>query len=221
MRAPVPTLVVRSAVPFEAWARGEQPLKCLVAFDFTGRRRPRCAGQGLAAAGPCELVVGYVDWPVGEAARLGITGQFLLSHNPPQVQRILERELSERVAALLGRGCRPHSRRTKPRSCRRAAGGDCARGASGPRCRRHTPAARLGPRRASVDFARLAADAPMSVACIPAARVETIERQSAPIRRVLAASDLSEHGSLAIPVHTARYLPVASCGCCTSSSRRG
>ena len=39
----------------------------------------------------------------------------------------------------------------------------------------------------------------MSVACIPAARVETIERQSAPIRRVLAASDLSEDGSLAIP----------------------
>ena len=35
-RAPVPTLVVRSAAPFEAWARGERPLKIFVAFDFTG-----------------------------------------------------------------------------------------------------------------------------------------------------------------------------------------
>jgi nucleotide-binding universal stress UspA family protein len=42
-------------------------------------------------------------------------------------------------------------------------------------------------------------NAPMSVVCIPAARAETIERQSAPIRRVLVASDLSEHGSRAIP----------------------
>jgi nucleotide-binding universal stress UspA family protein len=41
--------------------------------------------------------------------------------------------------------------------------------------------------------------APMSVVCIPAARVETIERQSARLGRVLAASDLSEHGSSAIP----------------------
>jgi nucleotide-binding universal stress UspA family protein len=41
--------------------------------------------------------------------------------------------------------------------------------------------------------------APMSVLCIPAARVETLERQSAPIRRVLAASDLSERGSRAVP----------------------
>jgi nucleotide-binding universal stress UspA family protein len=41
-------------------------------------------------------------------------------------------------------------------------------------------------------------DAPMNVACIPAARVQPIERQSAPLSRVLAASDLSEHGSSAI-----------------------
>ena len=34
VRAPVPTLVVRSAVPFEAWARGERPLKVFAAFDW-------------------------------------------------------------------------------------------------------------------------------------------------------------------------------------------
>ena len=42
-------------------------------------------------------------------------------------------------------------------------------------------------------------DAPMNVACIPAVRVKTIARQSARLQRVLAASDLSEHGSSAIP----------------------
>ena len=39
----------------------------------------------------------------------------------------------------------------------------------------------------------------MSVMCIPAARVEAIEHQSASLRQVLAATDLSEHGSHAIP----------------------
>jgi nucleotide-binding universal stress UspA family protein len=39
----------------------------------------------------------------------------------------------------------------------------------------------------------------MSVACIPAARVEKLERESVPLRRVLAATDLSDDGSSAIP----------------------
>ena len=83
MRAPVPTLVVRSALPFEAWARGERPLKIFAAFDFTGTAEAALRWiKGLVAAGPCEVVVGYVDWPLGEAARLGIAGQFLRSHNP-------------------------------------------------------------------------------------------------------------------------------------------
>ena len=98
VRAPVPTLVVRSATPFEAWARGERPLKLFVAFDFSGAAEAGLRWvEGLLAAGSCEVVVGYVDWPLGEAARLGITGQFLRSHNPPQVQQVLERELSERA----------------------------------------------------------------------------------------------------------------------------
>ena len=193
----MPTLVVRSAAPFEAWARGERPLKVFVAFDFTRRRRrPRCAGsKGLSAAGPCEVVVGYVDWPLGEAARLGITGQFLRSHNPPQVQRILERELSERASALLGEGVarirvEPSIGRADLRLVEMAREEQADLVVAGTH-QRHG----LG-RVAHPSISRgLLRNAPMSVACIPAARVETIERQSAPIRRVLAASDLSEHGS--------------------------
>ena len=99
----IPTLVVRSAVPFEAWASGERPLKIFAAFDFTGTSEAALRWiKGLLAAGPCELVVGYVDWPLGEVRRFGIRGEFLLGHNPPQVQQILERELAERTGALLG-----------------------------------------------------------------------------------------------------------------------
>ena len=103
VRYPIPTLVVRSAVPFEAWASGERPLKIFAAFDFTGTSEAALRWiKGLLAAGPCELVVGYVDWPLGEVRRFGIRGEFLLGHNPPQVQQILERELAERTGALLG-----------------------------------------------------------------------------------------------------------------------
>ena len=122
---------------------------------------------------------------------------------------------------LVGGGRRPHSRRTKHRSGRLAAGRDCARGAVGPRCRRYPPAARLGPRRASVNFARLAArraderrlhsrrtrgdDRAPERATPQGARRERPLRTRQPSRSLM---------------HTARYLPVASCGCSTSSSRR-
>ena len=200
VRTPVPTLVVRSAVPFEAWARGERPLKVFVAFDFTGTAEAALRWiKELAAAGPCEVVVGYVDWPVGEAGRLGITSPFLLSHNPPQLQRILERELSERISALYGEGVarirvEPSLGRADVPLVEIARELQADLVVAGTH-QRHG----LG-RVAHPSISRgLLRDAPMSVACIPAARVETIERQSAPIRRVLAASDLSEDGSLAIP----------------------
>jgi nucleotide-binding universal stress UspA family protein len=199
-RAPVPTLVVRSALPFEAWARGERPLKIFAAFDFTGTSQAALRWvKGLAAAGPCEVVVSYVDWPLDEAERLGITGQFLRSHNPPQVQRILERELSERVSALLGEGVarirvEPSIGRAESRLVEMAREEQSDLVVAGTHQRYG-----LG-RVAHPSISRgLLLNAPMSVACIPAARVETIERQSAPLRRVLAASDLSEHGSSAIP----------------------
>ena len=200
MRAPVPTLVVRSALPFEAWARGERPLKVFAAFDFTGTAEAALRWiKCLAAAGPCEVVVGYADWPLGEAARLGITGQFLRSHNPPQVQQILERELSERANALLREGVvrvrvEPSIGRADSRLVEMARQEQADLVVAGTH-QRHG----LG-RVAHPSISRgLLRDAPMSVACIPGARVETIERQSAPLRRVLAASDLSEHGSSAIP----------------------
>ena len=200
LRAPVPTLVVRSAMPFEAWARGQARLKIFAAFDFSGTAETALRWvKGLLAAGPCEIVVGYVDWPMGEAARLGISGEFLEPHNLPQVQRILERELTERVGALLGEGVarirvEPSLGRADVRLVEMAREEQSDLVITGTHQRHGL--ARVPHPSISRGVLRYA---PMSVVCIPAARVETIERQSARLGRVLAASDLSEHGSSAIP----------------------
>jgi nucleotide-binding universal stress UspA family protein len=199
VRSPIPTLVVHSAA-FEAWARGERKLKIFAAFDFTGTAEAALRWvKGLLAAGPCELVVGYIDWPLAEVRRLGINGEVPLDYNPPQVQQILERELVEWTEALLGKNVartrvEPSLGRADSRLVNMAREEQADLVIAGTHQRHGL--GRVG--RPSISR-RLLRDAPMSVACIPAARVETIGGQSAPLRRVLAASDLSEHGSSAIP----------------------
>jgi len=102
-RATVPTLVVRDAAPFEAWARGERPLKVFVAFNFTATSEAALRWvKELQAIGPCEWVVGYVDWPPEQRTRLGGNGPLPLVGNPPEVQTVLERDLKSRAAELLG-----------------------------------------------------------------------------------------------------------------------
>jgi nucleotide-binding universal stress UspA family protein len=101
-RAPVPTLVVRDAGPFLAWARGERPLKVFVAFNFTPTSEAALRWvKTLLAMGPCEVVVGYMDFPLEERARLGGTGPIPLVGNLPEVQTVLERDLQARAAELL------------------------------------------------------------------------------------------------------------------------
>jgi nucleotide-binding universal stress UspA family protein len=102
-RATVPTLVVRDAAPFEAWTRGERPLKVFVAFNFTVTSEAALQWVNeLQAVGPCEVVIGYVDWPPEQRTRLGGAALLPLVGNLPQVQVILERDLKARVAELLG-----------------------------------------------------------------------------------------------------------------------
>jgi nucleotide-binding universal stress UspA family protein len=102
-RASVPTLVVRDAAPFEAWTRGERPLKVFVAFNFTATSEAALRWvKELQAIGPCDLVVGYVDWPPEQRTRLGGGGPLPLEDNPPAMQVVLERDLKARVAELLG-----------------------------------------------------------------------------------------------------------------------
>lgn len=99
----MPTLVVRDAAPFEAWARGERALKVFVGADFTASSDAALRWVAeLRQLGPVEIVAGYVDWPPEEAARLGVSGPLGLRGNPPAMQGVLERDLHEKVARILG-----------------------------------------------------------------------------------------------------------------------
>jgi nucleotide-binding universal stress UspA family protein len=102
--APVPTLVVRDAAPFEAWARGERALKVFVGADFSASSEAALRWVAeLREAGAVEVIVGFVDWPPEEAARLGVSGPLGLQGNPPAMQSVLERDLQEKATRLLGR----------------------------------------------------------------------------------------------------------------------
>ena len=96
--SPVSTLVVREAARFEAWARGEQPLKVFVGSSDAALRWV----ADLRQIGPCEVVAGYVVSPSEEASRLGVSARIGLGGNLPEMQSMLERDLREKVTRVLG-----------------------------------------------------------------------------------------------------------------------
>ena len=198
--SPVPTLVVRSAAPFEAWARGERTLKVFIAVDFTiASDRAVQWVRNLLAAGPCEIVLGYVDWPLGDEPRLGLGWTPLLSHEAPEVHTILKRELHDRAATVLGKTdvrvrSEPSMGRPDVRLIEIAAEEQADLIVTGTHQRRGVT--RLWHPSISRALLRYA---PMSVLCVPVISAEGIPQHSAPIRRVLVAVDLNEHGGRAVP----------------------
>ena len=198
--SPVPTLVVRSAGPFEAWARGERPLKIFIAVDFTDASdRAVQWVKNLIAAGPCEIVLGYVDWPLGEEPRLWLGWTPLPSHEAPEVQTILKRELRDRAVTLLAKTdvrvrSDPSIGRPDVRLIEIAREEEADLIVTGTHQRRGVT--RLW--HPSISRALLRC-APMSVLCVPVVSPEEIPHHSAPIRRVLVAVDLNEHGGRAVP----------------------
>lgn len=66
----VPLLIVRDARPFESWAKGEAPLKVLLAMDrTTSAAVARDWVAQLAKLGPIELVATSIFWPLREYER--------------------------------------------------------------------------------------------------------------------------------------------------------
>ena len=101
--APVPTLTVRSAKPFEAWVRGERALKIFVAADFSTHSDAALRWVGeLRNLGPCEVTVVYVASLSEEEKRLGIDEEQGAGESDPSIQAILERDLREKATPLLG-----------------------------------------------------------------------------------------------------------------------
>jgi len=196
-----PTLVVRAAAPFEAWARDERPLKVFVGIDFTASADAALHWvAGLQKIGPCEVIAGYADCTPEEASRLGVQGALGLVGNPLAVQRILERDVKAKVASVLGEEnvrvvVQGGWGRTDAQLIGMAAEAQADLIVVGTHQRRGF--SRLG----EVSVSRgLLHRAPMSVVCVPA---PDAERMAVPhvreFRRVLVAVDLNEKYGFAAP----------------------
>ena len=99
----VPTLVVRTAEPLVAWARGERPLKIFVAVDFTATAE--AALRWVAEwrqVGPCEITLGYVHRQLEERGELAIYDGLGLTRLAQEAREGLEHDLREKASRLLG-----------------------------------------------------------------------------------------------------------------------
>ncbi|MFA5263389.1 MAG: universal stress protein [Opitutaceae bacterium] len=99
----VPTLAVRHAEPLLAWVRQERALRILCAYDFTatGDAALRYL-KTFQRLGPCDMIVAHVGRLSEERSRLGIRTPMSLEGHEPEVQRILEREMREKVEVIHG-----------------------------------------------------------------------------------------------------------------------
>ena len=60
--APIPTLVVRAALPLVEWARGTRPLRVLAGVDFTANSEAALRWLAdIRQIGPCAITLGFVD----------------------------------------------------------------------------------------------------------------------------------------------------------------
>jgi nucleotide-binding universal stress UspA family protein len=196
--SPVPVLVVRDAAPFER--REREPLTIFIAYDFNEVSRKALEWvRHFLEIGPCEIVIGYVDWPPAEERRLGFDWPPFQRRNPPEVQAILERALREAAEAALGRApdrvrCEPGMGRPDARLIRMAREEGAPLFVTG--MHQFRGARRLW--HPSVSRALLR-NAPMNLLCVPLMTSEPSPAQSATICRVLAAVSLSARASHAAP----------------------
>lgn len=200
-RADVPTLVLRHAGALRAWARGQRTLKVFVCFNFTATSEAALRWvRELTAIGPCEVVLGYVNWPIEEHVRLGGAGPLPFDGNPPEVLTVLKRDMKARARVLLNGlsvRCRveAHLGRTDARLAEMAKeeGADLIVVGS----HQYEGVARLW--HASVSRGLLG-NAAMSVAVVPLATDGAGRTEMMPaLRHVLVSTDFSDLANRAIP----------------------
>lgn len=102
-RAETPTLVLRASDRLREWLNGKRTLKVFVCFNFSATSEIALRWvRELMALGRCDVVLGYVNWPIEEHMRIGAAGPLPFGENPPDVLAVLERDMKERARALLG-----------------------------------------------------------------------------------------------------------------------
>lgn len=111
----LPVLVVRDDAPFEAWAKGERPLRVLLAVDWS--RSCEAAIRWvklLRESSPVDVVAGHVyqsGFPGEGPARYGLPWRRPIVERDPQAETLLIRDLQTRIGDLGGQGdvaFRPH-----------------------------------------------------------------------------------------------------------------
>lgn len=100
----VPVLLVRDAEAFEASARGERPLRVLVAADFSLASDAAVAwSSSLRLLGPCQITLLHSYDPAREWSRFGIPGRPMVDGSA-EIETILVRDLTARAARVLPEG---------------------------------------------------------------------------------------------------------------------
>jgi nucleotide-binding universal stress UspA family protein len=92
----LPSLTLRSPVPFMAWLKGERSLRVVVGLDFgqSSKEAWRWAKE-LSQIAPIELVGVHVYWPPEELARLGLHGTRGFIEPDAEVEEVIGRELDQ------------------------------------------------------------------------------------------------------------------------------
>jgi nucleotide-binding universal stress UspA family protein len=200
-QAVAPTLVVREPGPLIHWAAGKRPLKIFVCFNCTETSDAALRWvKDLSRIGRCDLVIGFLDWPPEEWARLGAGGALPFGGNPPEVQAALERDVRARATEALGE--MPFRLRVEANWGRPDARlGEMAseEGADLIVVGSHQYQGFERVWHASISRGLLHA-ASMSVAVVPlASHGPRLPHIAPPVRRVLAATDFSATGDAVIP----------------------
>jgi nucleotide-binding universal stress UspA family protein len=193
--AAVPTLVTRTTAPFREWAAGQRPLRVFVACDFTLASDAALAFAGeLAAHGPCDLSVGYVD----DRTLDGAPDAPPAPATPAAWAATWRRDLGEKVAAMLGE----HRVQLLVEAGVNNPAGTLIELAKATQAdllvvgtNQHHGLSRLWHRSTS---RALLNDAPMSVACVPVAGHPPVPTNVPVLSRVLVTTDFSPVGNRAV-----------------------
>ncbi|OJT22575.1 hypothetical protein BO221_22690 [Archangium sp. Cb G35] len=191
-----PVLVLRSASPLEAWARGERSLRVLLGLDFSPPSNAAVAWvRKLRTLGSCEVVAAHHYWGADAHVRYGVPLS-PESEVTPEVEEALRRDLTARLGDMPGTGAvwvhlDPGLSRPAESLVALARKEEADLIVVGTHQRTGASKWWYG----SVSQ-RIVHDAPVSVLCVPASAVSTLTIPE--VRRVLAPSDLSDVGISAI-----------------------
>ena len=191
-----PVLIVRSAGPLEAWARGERSLRVLLGLDFSPPSDAAVAWvRKLRTLGTCEVVAAHHYWGADAHVRYGVPLS-PESEVTPEVEEALRRDLTARLGDMPGDGAvwvhlDPGLGRPSDSLVALARKEEADLIVVGT----HQRAGASRWWHGSVSQ-RIVHDAPVSVLCVPSSAMAPLTIPE--VRRVLAPTDLSEVGVSAI-----------------------